>query len=110
MGADEARGDRRHHGLPVRAVPPGRAGARQDVHPGQGRPRRRRVAHRERGPADAVEGVERARHRGRRRHEDRLAGALGAVRALRLVLLDDDHLDRGHARGRDDPLRLQRVA
>ena len=47
-------------------------------------------------PADAVEGLERARHRRRRRHEADLAHALGAERALRLGLLDQDHLDLRH--------------
>ena len=58
---------------------------------------------------DPVEGVQRTRHGGGRRHEDGLAGTLGSVRPRRQRLLDDDHLDGGHRRRRDDPLRLQRV-
>ena len=46
---------------------------------------------------------------GGRWHERRLADALGAVRALRLGLLDEDDLDLRHAGRRDEVQRLERL-
>ena len=76
---------------------------------GRSGPRGRRVAHRESRATNPVERVERAGHRGRRRHQDRLAHPLGAVRTLGLRDLDQDGLDGRHRGGRDDAERLERV-
>src|SRR5262245_17457838 len=56
--------------------------------------RGRRVFHRQRAAADAVERIERTLHRARGRHEPDLTDALRTERPLRLVLLDQDDLHR----------------